>query len=111
MSKHINGKGASAQNLNALNAIGVKPAFNISDISTLPSLGNDPAIAAGLAIQFGRACYANGSVVPDCVRELLCHHVLEGDLACEIVLAWFFGKGLLVDFAVASNDEFELHHD
>ena len=53
----------------------------------VPNLISDPAFAVGLAIWQARLARVNGVPFPSVIRDLLFRHAIEGDPACEMMLA------------------------
>jgi hypothetical protein len=51
------------------------------------TLIDDPAFAVGLAIWQARLARVNGAPFPEVIRDLLLGHAIEGDAACEMMLA------------------------
>ena len=51
------------------------------------SLIDDPAFAVGLAIWQARLAKVTGAPFPEVIRDLLFRHAIEGDAACEMMLA------------------------
>ena len=52
-----------------------------------PNLIDDPAVAVGLAIWQARLARVTGAPFPQVIRDLLLCHAIEGNAACEMMLA------------------------
>lgn len=64
-----------------------RPSTQDADATERSTIFDDPAMAIGLALAFGKVCRGRKTMIPQPVVELLLSHVEEYNAACALVLA------------------------